>query len=92
MTQPEQQAPLSPDAEVLIAIGANDEGMSFQVRSVGKPLDTSIPAHFFGKYLSDNCDWLMQQAMRHYQTEKSLAEANARRTLKLVGPDGERLL
>ena len=90
MTQPDQ-SPLPVDAEVLITIGANEDGLKFQVRSVGKPMDLTQQSHYFGKWLSDNCEWLMDQAMRLYATEKELAEARARSSLKLVGPDGERL-
>jgi hypothetical protein len=87
-------SPLPLDAEVLITIGANSEGMQMQVRCIGVPIDKSNPAHFFGQYLSDNFGFLLEQSMRLYQSEKPLAEANARasaKLLKLVGPDGERL-
>lgn len=90
MTQPDQ-SPLPPDAEVLITIGTNEEGMAFQVRSVGKPMDTSMRSHFFAKWLSDNCGALMDMAMPQYAVEKELAETRARHALKLVGADGSRL-
>lgn len=90
MTQPET-SPLPTDAQALIAIGENEEGMHFQVRAVGKPLDTAMRSHYFAKWLSDNCSALMDMAMPQYAVEKELAETRARKAPKLIGTDGARL-